>query len=184
VPWCLRKLLGDFIQRLGTSDRFKRYFRLVLAGETFTALFAHCLLLFTAGYHLKLLSGNRGPLYFRAACERYALSLERISCRELRRNRPEVVIAAAVRWTVFGKELTFHGRKSPGGGVFRHLARRWCRPPLKCFPDGKGEKILPSVKIFYRLPISFFYSMFFPYTMPSLQIRLHQSISPIFPAIS
>jgi hypothetical protein len=26
--------------------------------------------------------------------------------------------------------------------------------------------------------------MFFPYTMPSLQIRLHQSISPIFPAIS
>jgi hypothetical protein len=35
----------------------------VLAGKTFTILFAHCLLLFIAGYHLKLLSEIRGPLY-------------------------------------------------------------------------------------------------------------------------
>jgi hypothetical protein len=35
----------------------------VLAGEIFTLLFAHCLLLFIAGYHFKLLSGFRGPLY-------------------------------------------------------------------------------------------------------------------------
>src|SRR6266567_9647443 len=56
------KFLGYFIQGLGASDRFKRDFCLVLAGETFTTLFAHCLLLFIAGYDLKLLSGNWGPL--------------------------------------------------------------------------------------------------------------------------
>ena len=57
-----RKLLGNFIQGLCAPNCFKCYFCLVLTGEAFTILFAQCLLLFIAGYHLKLLSGFWGPL--------------------------------------------------------------------------------------------------------------------------
>lgn len=53
---------GDLIYGLGASDRLDGDFRLVLAGEIFTTFFAHCLLPFLAGYHLKLLFEKWGPL--------------------------------------------------------------------------------------------------------------------------
>ena len=57
------KLLGELIHRLDLSDRIKRDLGFELTAEILSLFFTHYLLLLTAGYHLKLLSENWGPLY-------------------------------------------------------------------------------------------------------------------------
>ena len=56
------KFLANLVHRLDPSDRFQRNLGLEFTTENLAFLLTHCLLLFTAGYHLESLSGNWGPL--------------------------------------------------------------------------------------------------------------------------
>ena len=47
------EFLGNLVHRLDPSDRFKRDLGLELTTEILALLLTHCLLLGTAGYHLK-----------------------------------------------------------------------------------------------------------------------------------
>jgi len=52
------KILANFVHSLNTTDRFKCYLGLELASKNLALRLTHNLLLFTAGYHLNLLSEN------------------------------------------------------------------------------------------------------------------------------
>ena len=65
------KLLANFVYRLDATDRFKCDLGLELARKNLALRFIHNLLLVTAGYHLKLLSENRGPYMDAHFCQAF-----------------------------------------------------------------------------------------------------------------
>ena len=62
LAWMPTKFLTNLIHGLYPTDRFEGYFGLELTTKMLALRFTHNLLLLKAGYHLDLLSGNRGPL--------------------------------------------------------------------------------------------------------------------------